>query len=405
MEETSLYFHIPFCIRRCGYCDFNTFAGMNSLLSKYVFAVCQEQKMVAKSSHTPIKVGTIFFGGGTPSLLSIEHYHQLLSTTKENFDLKSEREITIEANPGTVTENYLERLRQTGVNRISFGMQSAHPRDLRILDRQHRHEDVIRAVEWSKKAGFQHINLDLIFGIPGQNMARWNNSLDLALTENIDHLSLYSLSIEEGTPMKKWMEQGRLEVIDDELGAEMYELAMDKLEKAGFFQYEISNWAKVGHVDNRCQHNLQYWHYLPYLGFGAGSHGFTCGIRTENVGGIIDYIHAVSQNPAKKHPVGPACKQPVVLSKWDMMQEFMMVGLRLTDEGVSRYEFQSRFGFNLDEIFDRQISQLSKQGLLESNPQHSDRVRLTRKGRLFGNQVFSKFIGNREPKMIKVRDN
>lgn len=405
MDKTSLYFHVPFCVRRCGYCDFNTFAGMNSYLSKYVDAVCQEQKMIAESSFKPIQVGTIFFGGGTPSLLSVEHYHQLLSTTKEYFDLQPDIEITIEANPGTVTENYLERLHQTGVNRISFGMQSAHPDDLRILDRQHHHEDVIRAVKWSKKVGFQHINLDLIFGIPGQNMSRWNNSLEMALMENIDHFSLYSLSIEEGTPMKKWMEQGRLEVIDDELSAEMYELAMDKLENAGFLQYEISNWAKISQVDNRCQHNLQYWRYLPYLGLGAGAHGFMCGIRTENVGGIIDYINAVSQDPSKTFPGGPVCKQPVALSKWDMMQEFMMVGFRLAEEGVSRNEFQTRFGFNLDELFDRQISLLSRQGLIEIHPQNSDRLRLTIKGRLFGNQVFSKFVGNREPDLVKIKDN
>ncbi|MDP3449605.1 MAG: radical SAM family heme chaperone HemW [Anaerolineaceae bacterium] len=397
MNTTSLYFHIPFCNRRCGYCDFNTFAGMKPFIPQYVEAVCQEMKIVSEAAGERISTKTLFFGGGTPSLLSVSQYKAILETCGINFDLSSTTEITIEANPGTVNREYLQGIREAGVNRISFGMQSAHPEDLHILDRQHRHEDVINAVAWSKQAGFEHINLDLIFGIPGQSLERWNQSLDLALAESIDHFSLYSLIVEEGTPMYHWVERGLLQTPDDDLAADMYETAMDRLNQAGFQQYEISNWAKQNEVENRCQHNLQYWRFLPYLGFGAGAHGFVDGIRTENVGGITDYIQKIKQNKPMDFPTGPASEPITRLSKWDLMQEFMMVGFRLTDEGVSKLDFQAMFGESMESAFGKQINQLLKNSLIEQHPQAESRLRLTRRGRLFGNQVFAQFVGNPRP--------
>lgn len=403
MDTTSLYFHVPFCNRRCGYCDFNTFAGMKSFIPQYVQAVCQEIKLVASASIERINVGTLFFGGGTPSLLSVTDYQSILKTCQANFDISMSAEITIEANPGTVTLDYLKGIRSAGVNRISFGMQSAHPEDLHILDRQHRHEDVINTITWSKQAGFKHINLDLIFGIPGQSRERWNQTLDLALAENIDHFSLYSLIVEEGTPMHHWVERGLLSQPDDDLAADMYEAAMTRLDEAGYLQYEISNWARQNGVDNRCQHNLQYWRFLPYLGFGAGAHGFVNGTRTENTGSIIEYLKKINQANSSVFPTGPAGEELEPLSTWDLMQEYMMVSFRLTDEGVSKTDFQSMFGQSMEKVFGSQIDQLLKSGLIEKHPRDESRLRLTRCGRLFGNQVFAQFVGNAQPEELKFK--
>lgn len=377
---------------------------MKSFLPKYVDSLCQEIKSVSQASAERIKVGTLFFGGGTPSLLSVSQYQKIFETCREFFVLSASSEITIEANPGTVSREYLQGIREAGVNRISFGMQSAHPDDLRVLDRQHLHQDVINAVAWGKQAGFEHINIDLIFGIPGQSLQRWNDTLDLAISENVDHFSLYSLIIEDGTPMQRWVERGILEMPDDDLAADMYETAMDRLEQAGYLQYEISNWARQNEVDNRCQHNLQYWRFLPYLGFGAGAHGFINGVRTENVRGIHTYIRRIQQNTPVIFPASPAGKPSIKLSNWELMQEFMMVGFRLTDEGVSDHNFQALFNFRMESVFDKQIDHLLKQRLIERHPQDLTRLRLTRRGRLFGNQVFAQFVGNSPPVEIKSDD-
>lgn len=370
---------------------------MKSFIPQYVEAVCQELKIVSGAAAEKIKIGTIFFGGGTPSLLSVPQYKRILEVSRECFEMNETSEITIEANPGTVNREYLQGIREAGVNRISFGMQSAHHDDLHILDRQHQHEDVINSVAWSKEAGFEHINLDLIFGIPGQSLTRWNETLDLALAEKIDHFSLYSLIVEEGTPMHHWVERGLLESPDEDLAADMYETAMDRLDKAGFLQYEISNWARLGETDNRCQHNLQYWRFLPYLGIGAGAHGFINAIRTENVGGIPEYIQRLKNDQPTAFPGSPAGKPAEKLSTWDMMQEFMMVGFRLTDEGVSDNDFHALFGQSMNAVFNKQIDHLLKQGLIERHPQSQSRLRLTRRGKLFGNQVFAQFVGNDLP--------
>jgi len=234
MEKLSLYVHIPFCTTRCGYCDFNTFAGVQTLIPKYVKALQKELRWAASNLSIPVQVGTIFLGGGTPSLLSTGQLLGLMKTIRETFELTPDFEATLEANPGTVNDNWLGELRETGFNRISFGMQSAHPEDLRVLNRQHVHPQVIDAVSWSKKAGFKHINLDLIFGIPAQSLRRWRQTLEFALMENVEHLSLYSLTVEEGTPLHSWVRRGVLPAPDDDLSGEMFETAMRVLTKEGY---------------------------------------------------------------------------------------------------------------------------------------------------------------------------
>jgi len=403
MAATSLYFHIPFCNRRCGYCDFNTFAGMKTHIPQYVKALCQEVKITAESAPETIPVGTLFFGGGTPSLLSVEQLRSVLDTTRNHFALDKEAEITLEANPGTVSREYLAGLKEIGFNRISFGMQSANVDDLRILNRQHHHEDVIQAVAWSRQAGFRHINLDLIFGIPGQSLQRWQQTLDMSLLERVDHFSLYSLIVEEGTPFHYWVNRGLIQPPDDDLAAEMYETAMRVLDEAGYEQYEISNWALKSDENAHCRHNLQYWRGLPYLGFGAGAHGFYGDMRTENVGTIDEYIRLVNEARSMHFPTGPASISSIRLSDWERMQEYLMVGFRLTKEGISATEFERRFGYSMQVLFEKQLHYLLENKLIEFSPDNSDRLRLTKRGILLGNKVFEQFVGNKKPAVLETK--
>ena len=395
MKDISLYFHIPFCRRRCGYCDFNTFAGMQTYMPLYVNALCTEIDNVLSRAPYTINAHTIFFGGGTPSLLGSEDYEKIFQVINRYAAIPDGAEITLEANPETVTARSIEKLHAIGFNRISFGMQSASAQDLKILDRQHTNDSIIEAIASSRKAGFNNINLDLIFGIPRQSLESWQRTLEMALTLGVEHFSIYSLILEEGTRLKKWVDQGLVEEPDDNLAADMYELAMMKMEDAGYIQYEISNYAISSEV--ACRHNLQYWRYLPYFGFGAGAHGFVDGTRTENMGLIPEYIDCVSRGLTGDFPASPAAKQVTRLTTWEQVQEHMMVSLRMTNEGVSSEEIQDRYGVELAAIFAEQIRRLLKQGMVEYHDRGKS-LRLTRKGRLFGNRVFMEFIGNELPR-------
>jgi oxygen-independent coproporphyrinogen III oxidase len=391
MENFSLYIHIPFCTHRCSYCDFNTYAGQEKQIPDYVDALCREITSVAQSSGSRLPVHTIFFGGGTPSLLSVHQVAHILSTAAAVFDLLPDTEITLEANPGTVSLPYLQELRRSGVNRLSFGMQSADRDDLRLLDRRHLQNEVALAVQWARSAGFDHLSLDLIYGLPDQSLARWERSLSAALALQPDHLSLYALTIEPGTVLFRRSRQGLLPQPDDDLSAEMYDLASEVLQSSGFFQYEISNWARRGGdgVIKACLHNLQYWRNQPYLGFGAGAHGFANGQRTANVNGIRAFVKRCTEGQAGPFPAGPAVQESTAIDRTAEMQETMMVGLRLTDEGISRSAFEARFGVALNEVYGKEIECLVERGLLEAG----ERIRLTKKARILGNQVFRHFVG------------
>lgn len=364
----------------------------------YVEALCQEIEIIGRKSDTDEEIHTMFFGGGTPSLLKAQQVNQIISASRRSFRVCQEAEITLEANPGTVTQESIQQYVASGVNRFSFGMQSAHPDDLRILDRLHTFEEVLAAVKACKIAGIRHINLDLIFGIPGQSLERWKSTLQRATDMGVDHLSVYGLTIEEETPMYRWIQKGLLELPDDDLAADMYELAEEFLGSEGFDQYEISNWSRGETA--QCRHNLQYWHYGPYYGFGAGAHGFINGMRTENVSLIPEYLMRMHENSPQAYPAGPAIKEASKLSWWDQAQESMMVGLRLTSSGVSDIEFKRKFGIEFDKLFAEQIARLISEGLLEIISGSERSLRLTRKGRLLGNQVFLEFVGNESPPNI-----
>ena len=394
MQDFSVYLHIPFCRHRCSYCDFNTYAGIKDLIPDYVKALCREIELLAESAGERLPVKTVFFGGGTPSLLPVPEIGQVLSVLMRSFDLQGCQEITLEANPGTVSLDYLTQLQGLGVNRISLGMQSANPDELRILEREHQMAEVVQAVSWTRQAGFRNINLDLIFGIPGQTMQVWQNNLEQALDLGPEHLSLYALTLEHGTPMQHQVLKGMLPEPDPDLAADMYEHASGRLEQAGFVQYEISNWARPDQDGEplACMHNLQYWRNLPYLGLGAGAHGFAGGYRTANVLSPAVYIQRSIDGKSALFPSTPATVDSVCVERSAEIGETMMMGLRLVREGVSGRGFFERFGESLQDLFGPQIERLLKLELIEWGGQDGDSLRLTQKGRLLGNQVFVEFI-------------
>jgi oxygen-independent coproporphyrinogen-3 oxidase len=397
MELISLYIHIPFCKHRCAYCDFNTYAGMENLIPAYVKTLCREVQWVAQAAGKKLPVHTVYMGGGTPSLLSLDEIERIFCVIRSNFDLKDDAEISLEANPGTLSEQCLQGLFALGVNRISIGMQSAHQVELCILERIHDYMDVVHSVEWVRRAGIHNINLDLIFGIPGQNLDGWKRSLELAIRLRPEHLSMYSLTLEEGTQMERWVSRGLLAEMDSDLAADMYDLADEFLDQAGYQQYEISNWAKPGSNGHpmACRHNLQYWRGKPYLGLGAGAHGYVNHIRTANVltpKGFIDRMVMGIEPKGTEFPCTPATVEISTLNPDDEMGELMMMGLRLTQEGVPEETFIERFGKTLEEVYGTKIQYLEKSGLLEWLDLPKRSLRLTKRGRLLGNQVFREFI-------------
>ncbi len=434
----SLYLHIPFCVHRCAYCDFNTYAGQEEMIPTYAEALCKEIEFVSArfASFNGIrdtdegKVHTIFFGGGTPSLLSPKHFELILKSIRDNFTLTDDVEITIEANPGTVSYENLLELRKIGINRISYGVQSADPEELRMLERAHNFFDVIEAVTSARKAGFENLNLDLIYGLPEQTLQTWRTTVKRILDLHPEHISAYALTLEHGTPFGRWASRGLLPMPDPDLAAEMYEWAGETFEANGYIQYEISNWAKLKdegggpkaevsrQMDSSfilhnssfaCRHNLQYWRGLPYLAFGAGAHGYANGYRYSNVLRIKTYLDRLtdpqftnsqftnSQFTNHQFPLSPATVNHHKQTLHDDMSEFMMTGLRLTQEGVSAEEFQARFGQSMQEVYGKEIAELLKLGLIEC-PSPIERgakdkgIRLTKRGRLLGNKVFIRFI-------------
>jgi oxygen-independent coproporphyrinogen-3 oxidase len=408
----SLYFHIPFCKHRCAYCDFNTYAGQETLIPAYVQALCREIEFVGSRLPSPLGRGaggevahTIFFGGGTPSLLAPKQFEKILQTVHASFDLRPSDpsgtlETSLEANPGTVTLDSLRGLHRLGFNRISFGVQSVHLDELRQLERIHDFFDVIQSVKWARQAGFDNLNLDLIYGLPEQTLSRWQESLRRAVDLGSEHLSLYALTVEQGTPYGHWAARGLLPLPDLDLAADMYEWAGEYLEGQGYEQYEISNWSKPG---CQCRHNLQYWRNQPYLGFGAGAHGCADRMRVANVLRIKTYIerlhpvHLIPDYlipnypiPDTPFPLSPATVNQTRLTPRVEMQETMLTGLRLTQEGVSAAAFQERFGQEMQSVFAKEIGELERLGLLEWA---GDTLRLTPHARLVGNQVFLRFVG------------
>jgi oxygen-independent coproporphyrinogen-3 oxidase len=401
-DSLSLYIHIPFCQRKCPYCDFNTYAGLNRLFEPFTAALAQEIALAGAGRGRPI-AATLFLGGGTPTVLPVELLARVLDAGRAAFDLQPEAEITSEANPGTVDVDRFAALRRLGVNRLSMGVQSFDPAELAFLGRIHSAGDAVAAMAAARAAGFANINLDFIYGLPGQSPATWRSTLSRAIDLAPEHISLYSLTIEEGTPFGDWAAAGRLAQPDPDLAADLYEIADELLSAAGYSQYEISNWARRPEL--ACQHNLTYWRNETYWGFGPGAHSSAGGRRWATIRPVAPYIQQVNAFAAKAG-AGAHQRQPQQEGRpghtpppWaDFVEEIddrlamgetMMLGLRLVQEGVTFQRFQQRHGRALLDVFGTEIERLERLGLLERLP---ERVRLTPAARLVGNQVFAAFL-------------
>ncbi len=386
----SLYLHIPFCTTKCTYCAFNTYTHLESFIPAFVEALGHEIEFLARGSVERLTVATIFFGGGTPSLLTPAQFEQILNIIRTHFDLQLDAEITIEANPNDLTLEYLQALRQLGINRLSIGMQSSNANELKLFARRHDYAVVQTIMPLVREAGFDNVNLDLIYGVPDQTLDTWRETLEAAIAFEPEHLSLYALGLEDGTPLKDWVEEGRVATPDDDLAADMYDLATELLADAGFEQYEISNWSKPNH---QSQHNLQYWHNLPYAGVGPGAHGFAGGVRYATLLSPQRYIKAIETaweaQRVYEYPRTPATVDDVIVDHDAEIAETLIMGLRLTQEGISREVFQKRFGIDLVELHGDVLRKYQQYDLVEFDPQ---RVRLTSKGRLLSNMIFRELV-------------
>jgi len=383
----SIYLHIPFCTTKCTYCAFNTYTNLEELIPAFVDALCREVEIVAQGNPY-LNVHTIFFGGGTPSLLSPKQFEQLLRTIYDHFDVVPHAEVTTEANPNDLDFDYLYDLRSAGVNRLSIGMQTADTLELTLFERRHDHRDVISAVKNARQAGFDNISLDLIYGFPNQTLVTWQSSLQQTIALEPEHLSLYALGLEEGTSLFNQVHLGTLKMPEDDLAADMYEWASDALASHGYEQYEISNWAKPGYA---CQHNRQYWENAPYLGLGPGAHGYAGGWRYATLLFPQRYIKAMREAKLSEFafPQTPATREANNVTWEDEVAETLITSLRLLDTGVSLSGFKRRFGTGLYALHGQTIERFIADGLLQAD---EERVRLTQRGRLLCNRVFREFV-------------
>ncbi len=399
LDTISLYIHIPFCHKKCHYCDFNSYSGMLGWRARYVEALRREIALVGRAARlaegTRRRCRTIFFGGGTPSLLSASEVQSILDAAHEAFAVDPDAEITLEANPGTLEYGHLADLRATGVNRLSMGAQSFDAGLLRWMGRIHSPEEIVTAVHQAREAGFDRLNLDFIFALPEQSVAQWQATVERALELQLDHLSLYSLIVEPETPLFDWVEAGQVRPADDDLAADMYEWAEERLARAGFAQYEISNWATPG---QESLHNLTYWHNLPYLGVGAGAHSSFGGRRFSNVRPVAGYVAALrgdgwQPDAANLGAVGGPIAESEIVDAAPERAQTVILALRLND-GLDLDHFQARFGRSFEDLLGARIADLVAPGLVEyvTLPEGGRRLRLTDRGRLVGNEIFGRFV-------------
>lgn len=375
----AVYVHIPFCTLKCGYCDFNAYAGMDALKEAYAAAIVAEVH-----KNAPLLAGrdiaSVGFGGGTPSEVPPAHIAAVIAAIREHAGSFHPAEITLEANPGTLDEPMLHGLRQAGVTRISIGAQSFHAHELRFLDRIHSPEATAACVELARRAGFRNIGLDLIYGLPGQSLKEWLASLDAAIALAPDHLSCYALTVEDGTLLARRVREGKVIPADPDAVADMYEAAADCLDEAGFGHYEISNWARNG---ARSRHNVSYWTDGEYLAIGAGAHGYLAHGRYENIAHPRAYIEAVQANPGPR----PALAAIHSLSPQVQISDWISLRLRMLD-GFPVQAFADRFGIDLSALVGPPLRELAEAGVLE----FGETVRLTQRGLLLHGEVSARIL-------------
>ena len=384
------YVHIPFCVRKCAYCDFNSYSGYTEdHVARYVQALTREIQQTQLLPSPPGggwrgtsqegSVDTVFFGGGTPTAIPAADEAALLRAVLETLPVTPDAEITTEANPGTMDVRHLSVLREAGFNRISFGVQSFDPGLLQTLDRIHSAGEARAAVHAARAAGFENISLDLMFALPRQTLKQWQDTLHQALELETDHLSLYSLIVEEGTGFYTLQQKGRLPLPSDDTAADMYELAVQTAQSAGYKQYEIANFAKPG---RECRQNLHYWRNEPYHGFGCGAVAYLGGARRMNLKSPTKYAEAIELGT-------DLTLSTETLTDDETMAETMMLGLRLTQEGVNIPRFQARFGLDPREKFAAEIETFTRRGLLEVT---ENALRLTPQGVFLASEVMVAFV-------------
>ncbi len=360
-----LYIHIPFCIKKCIYCDFLSVTYDEPYAKEYVDALCREL-VLKKNSAKALK--TIYIGGGTPSVLPEESFKQLFRSIRNNFEFSSGIEITVEANPGTINESKIKTLLSAGINRISFGVQSFNDNELKTLGRIHSSTDAVKAIEMIKKAGINNFSIDLMYGIPGQAMDSWKDTLSRAVGFSPKHISSYELTPEKKTPLYGMIDSKKIKLPDEELVLDMYNFAIDYLASKGYEHYEISNFALQGF---RCIHNMNYWNRGEYIGAGAGAHSFINGVRSKNTGDIRKYIETVNNGIIPE-------VESMRLTGTDEIKEFIFLGLRKT-EGINITKAKE-LGLNTPDS----CKGLIDEGYLEIS---GDYLRLTRKGIMISNTI------------------
>jgi oxygen-independent coproporphyrinogen-3 oxidase len=388
----GVYLHIPFCKSRCSYCDFATDVYRSSeAVERYVSALLKEisetslagEITTLSAERDPsslarrgvLPADTIYFGGGTPSLLSPEQVQKILAAVRDKFEIASDSEITMEMNPATVTDESLTAYKSLGINRASFGVQTFDDRELKLLARGHDANDARLTFELLRNAGYQNISFDLIAGLPGQTLIQWRRNLDEAIKLRPEHLSLYILEVHEGTPLADQLRSGRRPLPDESLAAEMYELMLEKLGQSGYEQYEISNFALPGFES---RHNSKYWRLEPVFGFGVSAHSFDGTERYANERDTSKYVTQIEKSGSAE----------VSRNMIDAASEFAFLGLRLAD-GIDLDHYRDEFGIDIEAKYTNELADASADGLVEC----SDRkLRLTRKGMLFSNEVFSIFV-------------
>ena len=376
----ELYLHIPFCVRKCAYCSFVSFPAAAEEKDAYVASLLREAELRQSEADGPVE--TVYIGGGTPSLLSPSQLRRLIAGLREYYEIRPDAELSMESNPGTLTAAFLDTAVSAGVNRLSLGMQAYQPEILQFLGRIHSFEEVSRSVSMARAAGLNNLNLDLIFGIPGQTLSDWDETLDAALSLSPDHLSAYGLIPEEGTPLQRRLENGEAVLPDPDLEREMYDLAIRKLRAADLEQYEISNFARKGY---ECRHNIGYWTQVPYLGLGLSAAsmriqeqtglGLTC-LRTANPSDLAAY-----QEMIRSGNLSAAVRETI--SPEESRFETMMLSLRM-NRGVSESRFLVMHGVSIDEVYGEKLEEMRKKGLMRHE---NGAWSLTRKGMDIQNTV------------------
>ena len=380
-KPLALYIHIPFCTVKCGYCDFNTYSGMDGLKRGYVDSLLREVSLLpAALSFRPIT--SIALGGGTPGEMEPAQIASIVGAVRARFAVVSGAEVSLEANPGTTNGEHLQQLRAAGITRISFGGQSFDAADLMFLDRIHSPEAIGASVRLARAAGFESIGLDLMYGLPGQSLERWTANLRAAMGLELDHLSTYGLTVEAGTPLSSRVAAGAVVLPDDDDFAELYEATEHIVVAAGFEQYELSNWARRGH---QSRHNSVYWTDGDYLGIGAGAHGYLDGERYENIAHPRAYIAALRAESDSEWPVRMNTYRPSVGVG---MADFISLRLRLL-RGLELASFSTRFGCTVEQAAGPVIERCCAAGVLQAN---ATTIRLSRRGRLLHGEVAAQLL-------------